>query len=451
MTLGESSMAIPKPVTIFWFRRDLRLEDNVGLHHALTSGHPVLPLFIFDSNILNELDDRTDARVTFIHKALSELQTVLVDFGSSLFVECGRPAEVFRRLLADYEVAGVVANHDYEPYALGRDSEVAELLRDNNIGFSTFKDQVVFENREVAKDDGQPYTVFTPYRNKWFRKISSVGLREYRCSGFLNRFVACDPRRIPDLESIGFKPSPIPIPNPDVPEELILNYHKTRDLPGLDGTTRLGVHLRFGTVSVRSLVRRALSLSEAWLNELIWREFFMMILYNFPHVVQGPFKPKFRNVPWRNDEEEFLRWCEGRTGFPIVDAGMRELNTTGFMHNRVRMITAGFLVKDLLIDWRWGEAYFAAKLLDFELASNNGNWQWAAGTGCDAAPYFRVFNPFLQADKFDPKASYIRKWVPEFQEPGYPEPMVDHANARKRALKAYKESVDGYPGNDKKH
>ncbi|NLD64919.1 MAG: deoxyribodipyrimidine photo-lyase [Bacteroidales bacterium] len=424
-------------ITLFWFRRDLRLEDNTGLYHALKSGHPVLPVFIFDTEILDRLEEKADRRVAFIMAALGELNKKLIAAGSSLRILHGTPEAAFRKILGEYDVKAVFANRDYEPYATLRDNKVSLLLKATGIPFHSLKDQVIFEKNDVTKSDGTPYTVFTPYSRVWKKQLTPQATEASVPEKFTDRFIKMPPAVIPRPEEIGFSDittiSPVPVINTDI----IRNYHLNRDIPSLEGTTRLGVHLRFGTVSIRGLVRTALDLNETWLNELIWREFFMCILWHFPHVTDNAFRSKYDAILWRNNEEEFARWCDGMTGYPIVDAGMRELNATGFMHNRVRMITASFLAKHLLIDWRWGEAYFAAKLLDYELSSNNGNWQWAAGTGCDAAPYFRIFNPAEQTRRYDPELVYVRRWVPEIDSPSYPGPVVDHATARQRALDTY--------------
>lgn len=426
-------------VAIFWFRRDLRLEDNAGLYHALKSGSPVLPIFIFDRNILDLLDNKTDRRVEFIHSALEEVQADLRLLGSSLEVHDGAPTEIFKELLSRYTLTGVYTNTDYDPYATERDRSVAKLLAGEGVSFHRYKDQVIFEKDEVLKDDGKPYTIFTPYSKKWRTILNDYYLSSYPVKRYHQHFYRHASRTLPTLSSIGFKAAGLPFPSRSPKKEILEKYKEQRDYPGLfAGTSRIGIHLRFGTCSIRKLARKAAGLSETYLNELIWRDFYQMILWHFPAVGKGAaFKPAYDHIQWRNDEKEFEKWCEGRTGYPIVDAGMRELNSTGFMHNRVRMIVASFLTKHLLIDWRWGEAYFAEKLLDFDLAANNGGWQWAAGSGCDAAPYFRVFNPTLQTQKFDPQHIYIRRWVPEWEGFGYPPPMVQHEMARKRALEVY--------------
>lgn len=437
-------MAKPR-VCIFWFRRDLRFEDNTGLSEALALGLPVVPLFIFDIEILDQLEDRDDSRVEFIHRCLQSLDLELRKTGRSFVIEHGRPLDVWAKVLRRWDVAAVYFNHDYEPSAIRRDDEVTDLLSKYGVTVRSFKDQVVFERDEVQKDAGGPYTVFTPYSRKWKSQLEPRLLRSrpIETQGFLQ---GIQDKAFPALESLGFKPGPFSYPAAVIDRELIARYAQNRDIPSQRGTSRLGLHLRFGTVSGRRVVRLAQELSETWLNELIWREFFMQILFHFPHVVDGPFRPEYRGVRWRHDEEQFAAWCEGRTGYPIVDAGMRELNATGFMHNRVRMIAGSFLAKHLMIDWRWGEAYFARKLLDFELASNNGNWQWVAGTGCDAAPYFRIFNPEAQTKKFDPDLKYVKTWVPELGTKDYPQPIVDHAFARARALREYKAGLEAFRG-----
>lgn len=431
------------PINIFWFRRDLRLFDNAGLYHALKSSNPVLPIFIFDTNILNQLPSQNDRRVEFIHNTLTGLKLQLNSRDADLMVFHGTPMDAFKKLVQQYTIEKVFTNHDYEPYALERDENIAGFLLQNGITFHTYKDQVIFEKDEVVKDDGKPYTVFTPYSKKWKTTLNKFYLKSYPTEKYHNNFYQVATKDIPSLEAIGFNKTTALFPPDDIDNGIIKKYDQQRDFPAIEGTTHLGMHLRFGTISVRALAQKAMKLNETYLGELIWRDFFQMILWHFPHVGKGlAFKAEYDFIKWRNNEDEFARWCQGKTGYPIVDAGMRELNETGFMHNRVRMITASFLAKHLLIDWRWGEAYFAEKLLDFELASNNGNWQWAAGCGCDAAPYFRIFNPYLQTKKFDPGLKYIRKWVPEFEELTYPQPMVDHEMARKRCLETYKKALN---------
>jgi deoxyribodipyrimidine photo-lyase len=428
---------------LFWFRRDLRIEDNHGLFSALASGLPVLPVFIFDRNILDKLEDKTDARLHFIHSQLGRLHNHLLKFSSGIRFFHSTPEEAFTDLIWEGNLKVVFTNGDYEPYARERDENVATLLEKAGIPFHSFKDQVIFEKDEVLTGARQPYTVFTPYANRWKGLVNETVLAAHPSESLQSKFLKWQAKLIPPLGQLGFSESTIPFPEMKVSDELIRAYQEKRDFPSLPATSRLSTHLRFGTISIRSLVRRALPLSETWLNELIWREFYMQILWNFPRVGEGKsFKPAYDQIEWRNNAEEFQRWCEGKTGYPIVDAGMRELNATGFMHNRARMITASFLVKHLLIDWRWGEAYFARKLLDFDLAANNGGWQWSASSGCDAAPYFRVFNPTLQAGKFDKDFAYIKKWVPEFNHLSYIQnPVVKHEFARKRVLDVYKKAL----------
>ncbi len=445
-------------VSIFWFRRDLRLHDNAGLFHALKGAHPVLPLFIFDTNILDELEDRKDARVEFLQKTLTELGEELKSLGSGIQIRHGAPLDVWQELLREFDIQAVYTNRDYEPYALKRDEAVQQLLQSRDIPFHTYKDHVIFEKGEVVKDDGLPYTVFTPYSRKWRTTLQnrmdqltiesgetttlSFYLKPYPNEDYFSNFFQTPPYPAPSLQDLGFEPSGIGIPSKAVNRSIIKNYDKTRDFPGILGTSRLGIHFRFGTISIREKARRAAELNEIYLNELIWRDFYSMILWHFPQVATRAFKPTYDQIEWRNDEADFQQWCAGQTGYPLVDAGMRELNATGFMHNRVRMVVASFLSKHLLLDWRWGEAYFAKKLLDFDLASNNGGWQWAAGCGTDAAPYFRVFNPAAQQEKFDKELKYIKQWVPEYGTSSYPEPMVEHKMARERCLKVYKEGLD---------
>lgn len=426
-----------------WFRRDLRLFDNAALYQALSGPDPVVPIFIFDRQILDQLDDKKDRRVHFIHHALEEMQLALRKIGSSLEVYQGTPMQVFSQLINKYQVTGVYTNHDYEPYAIERDTAISSLLQSEGIAFVTCKDQVIFEKLEVVKDDGTPYTVFTPYANKWRALLQQTGIPSYPAEKKWNHFYRQDELPLISLAELGFTATSEAFPAAHPEDAVLLHYQQNRDIPSLaNGTSRLGVHLRFGTISIRQLATRALATSATYLNELIWRDFYHMILYNFPRVGKGEsFKKAYDAIPWSNNEAEFQLWCEGNTGYPIVDAGMRQLNATGYMHNRVRMITASFLVKHLLIDWRWGESYFASKLLDFDLAANNGGWQWASSSGCDAAPYFRVFNPTLQTQKFDPKHIYIQHWVPEWQELWYPKPMVVHEVARKRVLEVYAKAL----------
>jgi len=464
-----------KKINFFWFRRDLRLNDNHGLYQALQSEIPVRCVFIFDKNILSRLPKR-DARVQFIHQELHRLKSEISDKSNhrnQLEVWFGDPVELWKERIAYGDVNAIFCNRDYEPSALVRDQKVHQYAMEHGCNFYSFKDQCIFEANEVVKDDGKPYTVFTPYSRKWMSRLQndvvphSEGMEytihypsEHQLQGLDNinfgeniplfdinahRFILSLGliAEIPSLESMGFETFAFDYPEREVSQQIIANYSINRDYPGIQGTSRLGLHFRFGTISIREKLAKALLLNQTFVNELIWRDFYMQILWHFPHVVQGSFKPQYDRIAWRNNEEEFEAWKKGETGYPIVDAGMRELATTGFMHNRVRMIVASFLTKHLLVDWRWGEAWFAEKLLDFELASNNGGWQWAAGSGVDAAPYFRIFNPSAQTDKFDKSRTYLRKWVPKFDTLTYPKPIVDHAMARVRCLKTYDDALKG--------
>ncbi len=429
-------------VSIFWFRRDLRLNDNAGLYHALRSGYPVVPVFIFDTNILDELEDKADKRVDFIHRSLQKIQLQLIGMGSTLHVLYSTPADAYRKLTDIYDIRAVYTNHDYEPYARKRDEEIANQLLEKNIPFYSYKDQVIFEKDEILKDDGKPYVVYTPYSKKWKAKLNEFYLKAYPTEKYFSNFFSQPVIDIPSLNQLGYVETDIIYTTPILDEEIAKNYHEMRDIPAIKGTSRLSVHLRFGTMSIRELATNSKKLNEKLLNELIWRDFYHMILWHFPEVINRSFNVEYDTIEWRNNEYEFELWKQGKTGYPIVDAGMRELNATGYMHNRVRMIVASFLTKNLLIDWRWGEAYFAKKLLDFDLASNNGGWQWAAGCGCDAAPYFRIFNPYLQTEKFDGKNIYIKKWIPEFGTDSYPNPIISHDEARNRCLSVYKSALD---------
>ncbi|HKK38643.1 MAG TPA: deoxyribodipyrimidine photo-lyase [Cryomorphaceae bacterium] len=428
-------------VVVFWFRRDFRLEDNAGLFYALKNHKNVLPLFIFDREILDKLEEKRDGRVQFIHQEIGRIKKQLNGFGSDIIVRYGSPLDIWKSLLEEYSILSVYANEDYEPYARLRDGKIADSLHNQNIELKKFKDHVIFEKSEVTKDDGDPYVVFTPYSRRWLAAFDAENFQPFENRKYFDSFFQFKTEPIPSIEEMGFESFDYDYPSRDVQTEVVDKYEERRDIPSVRGTSRLSVHLRFGTVSIRKLVAIAQRHSEVWLKELIWRDFYQMIIWHFPHSAKDSFRPAYDKIPWRNNEVEFEAWCRGKTGYPIVDAGMRELNATGFMHNRVRMITASFLTKHLLIDWRWGEAYFAKKLLDFELASNVGGWQWASGSGCDAAPYFRVFNPDLQTKKFDPELTYIKKWVPEFQGMVY-KPIVDHKMARNRAIDTYKKALN---------
>ncbi len=446
-------MNLKPSVNIFWFRRDLRLFDNRGLFEALSAELPVQCVFIFDTEILDLLEDKDDARVHFIHDELAKMQSDLEELGATLDVRHGKPAKVWKQLIGDYAIGKVYSNLDFEPYALHRDREVSQMLEQEGIGFHGFLDHLIFHPEEVLKDDGNPYVVFTPYSRIWKRALfdhkdempgqlgGSRRFDAYPSEGKQDHFYRAGPKALPSLRQMGFTESKVPIPSREVDDSTLRDYKDLRDFPAKKGTSRLGIHLRFGTVSVRRLARRASKLNETFLNELIWREFYAMILYHFPRVVDNAFREKYDRIQWRNNEAEFEAWCAGKTGYPLVDAGMRQLNEIGYMHNRVRMVAASFLTKHLLIDWRWGEAYFARKLLDFELASNNGGWQWAAGSGTDAAPYFRIFNPESQLKKFDPELKYVKEWVPEYGTDEYPDPIVEHKFARERCLRVYRDAV----------
>lgn len=427
-------------MTIFWFRRDLRLEDNTALFHALNENNEVLPIFIFDTSILKHLE-REDARVSFIHQELSKINLKLNTIGKNLAIFHGTPEAIFNQLISENEIESVYANHDYEPSARKRDKSINELLKSKGISFKTCKDQVIFEKSEIVKDDGKPYVVYTPYSKKWIEKLNSIQFKNYASETLLHKIVN-HPYPLLSLTDIGFEPTTIKLPEYTIDENRIGNYESTRNFPAINGTSLIGIHLRFGTISIRKLVNYARNFSNiTFLKELIWREFFMQILWHFPQTTIKSFKEKYDAIEWSNNEELFHKWCQGKTGYPFVDAGMRELNATGHMHNRVRMIVASFLCKHLLIDWRWGEAYFANKLLDYEQASNVGNWQWAAGSGVDAAPYFRIFNPTEQIKKFDSELKYIKKWIPEWNTSAYPNPIVEHKEARERCLQTYKKAV----------
>ncbi|GGD07224.1 cryptochrome/photolyase family protein [Hyunsoonleella pacifica] len=429
-------------ISIFWFRRDLRLDDNKGFYEALKGEYPVLPIFIFDTEILDKLP-KNDARVTFIHNTLQEMRNTLQSkYGSSIAIYYGKPIDIYKKLIEAFNIKTVYTNHDYEPYAMGRDNNVKDFLTTHSIIFKTYKDQVIFEKDEVVKGDGNPYVVYTPYMKTWKAKFKSHNLEIYDTASYLKNLVKLAQLPNLSLSDIGFKTSNQNIKPYTVTSTLIQEYEDTRNFPAKDATSRLGPHLRFGTVSVRKMVKKAVAeKNEIFWQELIWREFFMQILWHFPHTANTSFKSKYDRIQWRNNEEEFKAWCAGKTGYPLVDAGMRQLNKTGFMHNRVRMLVGSFLCKHLLIDWRWGEAYFAEKLHDYEMASNIGNWQWVAGSGVDAAPYFRIFNPTTQIQKFDKNLEYITTWIPDFQELTYPQPIVDHKFARERCLKTYKAAL----------
>jgi deoxyribodipyrimidine photo-lyase len=434
-------------VILFWFRRDLRLKDNTGLYHALKLAQKlelkVLPIFIFDKMILDKLEDKADRRVDFIHQTINELQAILTEKGKSLWVHYGQPAEAFEALKKQYQIHAVFTNQDYEPYGIHRDAQIATDLAKDKIELHAYKDQVIFEKSEVTKEDGKPYTVFTPYSRRWKAAWEANPAKLLPSEKGTEYFLDSKALPIPSLKAMGFEKTDLVVPAKKWKEATVKNYTEKRNFPAVEGgTSHLGMHLRFGTISIRQLALETVAINTTYFNELIWRDFYHMILWHFPHVADGKsFRAQYDFIEWRNNEKEFEAWCQGQTGYPIVDAGMRELNTTGFMHNRVRMIVASFLTKHLLIDWRWGEAYFAQKLLDFDFAANNGGWQWASGSGCDAAPYFRVFNPRLQTEKFDKQLEYIRKWIPELDSLNYPQPIVVHEEARVRVLAAYAKAL----------
>ena len=431
-----------QPISIFWFRRDLRLEDNTGLFHALNSEFKVLPIFIFDELILNKLP-KDDGRVTFIHDLLKSINKQLNSTGSNIAVYHGKPVDIFKNLIQKFNIKQVYTNHDYEPYATERDKLIEQFLLNNGIEFKTFKDHVIFEKDEIVKQDGTPYKVYTPYSRKWLEAFNKDDLQTFPSEKLTHNLIESNKEPFLNLNEIGFERSEIQVKDYKLNDDTVTNYEATRNFPGLDKTSRIGPHLRFGSISIRNAVTFASQFENlTYLKELIWREFFMQILWHFPHTTEKSFKPQYDRIVWRNNEDEFKEWCQGNTGYPLVDAGMRQLNETGFMHNRVRMLVGSFLCKHLLIDWRWGEAYFAEKLHDYEMASNVGNWQWVAGSGVDAAPYFRIFNPTSQIQKFDKQLNYIKKWVPDFQELTYPEPIVDHKFARERCLNTYKNALN---------
>lgn len=430
-------------ISIFWFRRDLRLGDNHGLYKALISGNKVLPIFIFDTNILKQFSDKKDIRVDFIIQALQTINKELREkVGSSIEFFYGNPLDIFTELISKYNIVSLYLNEDYEPYAVKRDNDIKEFIEEKNVEVYSFKDNVIFHKDDILKKDGKPYTIYTPYSKVWLSKFNEIDIETYPSEEHLNNILVHSPDNF-DITRLGFLKTDFLYSPPIINEDIIQNYEETRDKPYLEnGITRLGVHLRFGTLSIRKLVQISNNLSEVYLKELIWREFFMQILYHFPYVEYSSFKTKYNRIRWENDEDLFQKWCEGKTGYPIVDAGMRELNTTGFMHNRVRMIAGSFLTKDLLIDWRWGELYFANKLLDYDLSANNGNWQWVAGCGCDSSPYFRIFNPITQQKKFDPQLIYVKKWVKEFGTKDYPQPIIEHSFARNRTLERFKKDLE---------
>ena len=428
-------------IAIFWFRRDLRLNDNAGLFHALKSGLKVLPIFIFDTNILDKLESKQDRRVDFIFQALLDIKISLRNIGSDILLKTGNPEKIWMELFAAYNIKEVYTNHDYEKYGIVRDEKIKSKCNSYKTAFYSFKDQCIFEKKEILSASNTPYTVFTPYSRKWKEKLKPFYYKSYPTEKYFDNFIQIPPFKDMSLQDIGFEETDIKFARPIINEEIVKKYSENRDFPSKSGTTNLSIHLRFGSISIRHCVEKALELNQTWLNELIWRDFYMNILSNFSYINDAmAFKKQYDKIPWRNNEQDFEAWCKGNTGYLLVDAGMRELNATGFMHNRVRMVVASFLCKHLLIDWRWGEAYFAQKLNDFDFSANNGGWQWASGSGCDAAPYFRVFNPSAQAERFDKNSEYIKKWIPNTSI--HPMPIVDHKFARERALKVYKEALN---------
>ena len=466
---------------LVWFRRDLRFADHAALSQALTRAKQVWCVFVHDTEILDALPSRSDRRVEFIWHCLADLDAQLKKHGGGLMVRLGHARELIPALAAELRAEAVFANHDYEPAAVSRDEEVASRLAQTGARLETFKDQVIFERDEVMTGAGTPYSVFTPYKNAWLKRLAMEPLRAFATERHASA-LAAPPRAaaLPTLEAIGFQRTnlrELSIPTGLSGAQALLrdflrridHYDRARDFPSLKGPSYLSVHLRFGTISIRQLVGKANALASpgarTWLSELIWREFYFQILHHHPRVAGHAFKPEFEALPFDNHPALFSAWCEGRTGYPLVDAAMRQLNQTGYMHNRLRMVAASFLVKDLHIDWRWGERYFAEQLNDFDLSANNGGWQWAASTGCDAQPYFRIFNPVSQSEKFDAEGAFIRRYVPELAKvPGkfihapwrmdaagqrdsncilgthYPAPIVDHDEARKITLARYQEA-----------
>ncbi|MDC0254323.1 DNA photolyase family protein [Bacteriovoracales bacterium] len=429
-----------KPCSIFWFKRDLRVEDNIGLHYALKSGLPVVPIFIFDKVTLEKVKDKMDMKIQFIHNVLVELKKTLKAYKSDLLILFGTQDQVWKRVLEDYNVKSVYTNEEYEPSTIKRDNQVRSFLRKKDIEMLSFKDYCIFAKDDILKKDGTPYTVFTPYKNKWYEHLKQDDLKSVRNRDYFKHFLPLKNLSMPSLKNLGFEECPVPNPACSLNKDIVKNY---KEDPSLNITSQVSLHLRFGTISIRKCAKIGYEINNKWLDELIWRDFFIQILYHFPYAEKGPFKKKYSNIEWSNNKSHFKKWCVGQTGYPLVDAGMRELNLTGFMHNRVRMVVASFLVKHLLIDWRWGEKYFSQKLIDYDLSANNGNWQWVAGTGCDASPYFRIFNPETQMKKFDANLNYIKKWVPELGTSQYMERIVDHKSAYHKALSIYKKAL-GY-------
>ena len=428
-------------MVIFWFRRDLRIDDNHALFRALKSGFDVLPIFIFDTDITNKLN-KNDHRINYINKVINELNDKLLTKKKKINTFTGRQKDIIKKLIKKLKIKEIYVNKDYEPYAHERDNEIKKICEENNVTYNSFKDHVIFEEDEIVKTDGTPYVVYTPYSKKWIEKYNSTQPKTYNSEKYLDNLVDFNTIEIDNIRKIINEKIILP-ENYTLNNDLIDKYEDTRNFPALDSTSRIGINLRFGTVSIRKIVRKSYSrLNNTYLKELIWREFFMQILWHFPHTTKRSFKDKYERIEWRNDMEDFKLWCDGKTGYPIVDAGMNQLNETGFMHNRLRMVVGSFLCKHLLIDWRLGEKYFADKLFDYEQASNIGNWQWVAGCGVDAAPYFRIFNPESQQKKFDKDLLYIKKWIPNFKENNYIKKIVEHKFARERCLNTYKKALN---------
>lgn len=465
--------------SLVWFRRDLRDYDHAALYHALKSSKKVYCVFVFDTAILNQLNDKADRRVEFIWESVRELKASLQKHGSDLIVLHGNAGDEIPKLANTLLVNTVFTNHDYEPSAIARDAHVAEQLNKSSIAFHHYKDHVIFEKDEVLNLSGKPYGVFTPYKNMWLKTVNDFFFKAYPVDAYLNNLAKTNVSPLISLEDLGFKRTNLA--SMRLPtgmqggltlfndfKERMSRYKDARDFPAIKGVSYLSVHLRFGTISIRHLAREAMQAAntgaQTWLSELIWRDFYVQILHHNPSVAAGrAYKVEFESLKFPNDTALFQAWCDGKTGYPLVDAAMRQLNTTGFMHNRLRMVAASFLVKDLLIDWRWGERYFAEKLIDFDLSANNGGWQWAASTGCDAQPWFRIFNPITQSERFDAQGKFIRKYVPELTKcndkeihapwlipplrlqelnlsigKDYAAPVVDHATQRLQALALYK-------------
>ena len=429
-------------LSVFWFRRDLRLHDNHGFFQALKKSKSVLPVFIFDINILGELNEN-DRRVSLLFDRLKELNTELAKHGKKIHVYYGDPKSIFNELFDKLPYDAIFTNTDYEPYATKRDKSVRLSLNQKKVKFRSYKDQVIFEKDEILTDSGKVYGVYTYYMKKWKAQFRASMTQPFPSDTLLHKCKNSDVLPcVEQIGDIGFKHTEYILHQPNLTYRSLLDYEQSRDNPTMDGTSNASVHLRFGFLSIREVVNIAFQYSETFLNELIWRSFFTQIIWNYPRVVDSCFKQKYNNIKW-NNIDLFINWKYGETGFPIVDAGMRQLFETGYMHNRVRMITASFLVKNLGIDWRLGEAYFASTLMDYDLASNNGNWQWVAGTGCDSAPYFRVFNPNTQQERYDPKLIYCRKWIKELEENGRYRisEIVDAKKSRLDAIDRYKQCV----------